>query len=97
MSTPAEPTAQEVKAILAQWRQNAHSKEDEEALESADVMRELFDGIKQECPAAAAACDKAMEKFERNVLQAMVADAISTPLGKIPRSDTTLMPDAEDK
>lgn len=95
MSTPpaaTELTPEKVEAILRQWRNAPHSEEDEEALASGDFMRTLLEEIKKECPQAEAACDKAMQKFDKALVESMVEDAVA-PAAHIvvPGSDTNLV------
>lgn len=99
MSTaPTNLTPEQVQAIIKQWRNAPHSAEDEEALESGDFMRVLLDEIKHECPAAEKACDRALEKFEKALVEGMIEDAVQ-PASHItvPGSDTTLMPPLDEK
>lgn len=92
MATPPVPRAR-VEQFLKEWKEAPHDKDDDEALESADVIREMLDRIKKKCPEAAEACDEEMLRFERHLMASLIVDATKVPehQGRIPRSDTTLI------
>lgn len=96
-TTPTGLTPAAVRSILDQWRNAPHSEEDEESLESADFMRSILDDVRKECPAAGEACDRAIEKFEKALVETMIADSVAPAAAvPVPTSDTNLMAGVND-
>lgn len=98
MATPPELSRDQIESFLKQWETHQHSADEQEEFEALEVVRDMLKRIKEKCSAASEACDAELELFERQLAATLIAEATEVPLAqqKIPRSDTTLMPPADD-
>lgn len=98
MATPPEIPRAKVEEFLAKWKLASRSEEEQEELESLEVIREMLDRIKIKCPAAAVACDAELAWYERQLAGVLLEQATRMPEKfQPPRSDSSLMPDVDTK